>query len=281
MRYLLFLMAILGIGCSRERVIPDETLAEIFRDAYLINAYTEEQRLPLDSLELYRPIFARYGYTVENVRYTIGSFSRRKSAKLSDVVERATALLEAGSEHYKSEVAALDTVDNVALRRYTRTFYSDSLVRVSRLRDTARLHLRLDSIRSGQYEVAFDYLVDSLDKNTLLRARMWFEGEDGKRESNPQTITLRKLRREHVARTFRADTSARALVLRLGYVDRERLKTPDITLYDLKVVYTPELQTAIDSLYHDQLGLRIFADEFFAAFAPDSLQLPLHGDDAR
>jgi hypothetical protein len=278
MRYLLFLMAILGAGCARERVIPDETLAEIFRDAYLINAYTDNRGLLLDSLELYRPVFARYGYTAENVRYTIGNFSRRKSAKLSDVVERAVEMLEAGSEYYGREVAALDTVDNVALRRYTRTLYSDTLIRVSRLKDTTRLHLRLDSLRAGQYVVSYEYLVDSLDRNTTLRARMWLEGGDGKKMLNPQMQILRKFRREKTTRILQADTSVRALVLRLGYVDRERMKTPDITLYDLKVVYTPTLQSAIDSLYYDQLGLHIFADEFFTAFAPDSLQLPLHGE---
>ena len=76
-------------SCARDKVIPDEELARIFRDAYLINAYVSDRGVKLDSLELYEPVFSRYGYTAEDVRYTIGNFSRRKSAKLSDVVEQS------------------------------------------------------------------------------------------------------------------------------------------------------------------------------------------------
>ena len=71
-------------SCARDKVIPDEELARIFRDAYLINAYVSDRGVKLDSLELYEPVFSRYGYTAEDVRYTIGNFSRRKSAQLSD-----------------------------------------------------------------------------------------------------------------------------------------------------------------------------------------------------
>lgn len=101
-------------SCARDKVIPDEELARIFRDAYLINAYVSDRGVKLDSLELYEPVFSRYGYTAEDVRYTIGNFSRRKSAKLSDVVEQSIRLLEEESAYYKYEVGVLDTIDNVA-----------------------------------------------------------------------------------------------------------------------------------------------------------------------
>lgn len=67
----------------------------------------------------------------------------------------------------------------------------------------------------------------------------------------------------------------------LLYGTREKFRRPDVTIYDLKVSYTPETAEAVDSLYIDQLGLKIFADEFFSVFSPDSLQLPLHGEASR
>ena len=214
-------------SCARDKVIPDEELARIFRDAYLINAYVSDRGVKLDSLELYEPVFSRYGYTAEDVRYTIGNFSRRKSAKLSDVVEQSIRLLEEESAYYKYEVGVLDTIDNVARRRFTRTVYSDSLTR---------------------------------------------KGES--------SSILRKSSRERVSRILQADSSARSLVLSL-YGTREKFRRPDVTIYDLKVSYTPETAEAVDSLYIDQLGLKIFADEFFSVFSPDSLQLPLHGEASR
>lgn len=272
--------AVAALGsCARDRVIPDDELARIFRDAYLINAYVSDQGLKIDSLELYEPVFNRYGYTAEDVRYTIGNFSRRKSAKLSDVVEQSIQLLEKESAYYKYEVGVLDTIDNVARRRFSRTVYTDSLIRVNRLKDTARLRLRIPNVRPGEYRVSFDYLVDSLDENYSPRMQMWFVGTDSSR-LNEYSTTLRKLSRENLSRPLQADTSARAMVISL-YGSRERLKRPQITVYDLKVTYTPETEDAVDSLYIEQLGLKIFADEFFAVLTPDSLQLPLHGDEAR
>lgn len=267
--------AVAALSCSREKVIPDPVLAQIFRDAYLTNAYIDERQIRFDSLEIYEPIFRRYGYTAENFRYTIGSFSRRKSANLSDVVEQAIAMLESEAAYYKREVAVLDTIDNVARRRYTRPFYADSLIRVSRLRDTARLRIRLEDVRPGEYNISYGYLIDSLDENRILRTRLWLEGESDTLRGDEYTMTLRKFRRSEITRTLRADTSMRTLVLSL-YQTNGALKRPDVTIYDLKVTYTPEVERAVDSLYHDQLNLRIFSDEYFPSLAPDSLELPLH-----
>ena len=74
-------------ACARHTIIPDDELAQIFHDAFLTNAYIGSQNVRIDSLNIYEPIFARYGYTTEDVQYTIGNFSKRKSARLGDVVE--------------------------------------------------------------------------------------------------------------------------------------------------------------------------------------------------
>ena len=88
------LAALCAAACAHHKIIPDEKLALIFHDAFLANAYVGNRNLVKDSLNLYEPIFARYGYTTEDVHYTIGNFSKRKSARLGDVVERAIAMLE-------------------------------------------------------------------------------------------------------------------------------------------------------------------------------------------
>ena len=267
---LLALLGLLAAACARHTIIPDETLAMIFRDAFLSNAYISEERIPTDSLRIYEPIFARYGYTTDDVHYTIGNFSKRKSARLSDVVERAIDLLEAEGKVYNRRVAILDTIDNVARRRFTRTVYSDSLIRVTRIKDTARLRVRIPDTRPGEYRVSFDYLIDSLDENLAPRMRVWLVEADSSRKGESSSI-LRKSSRERVSRILQADSSARSLVLSL-YGTREKFRRPDVTIYDLKVSYTPETAEAVDSLYIDQLGLKIFADEFFRAAMPaDSL----------
>ena len=88
------LFAVLFAACARHKIIPDDKLAQIFHDAFLTNAYIGSEGVKTDSLRIYEPIFARYGYTTDDVHYTIGNFSKRKSARLGDIVERAIEMLE-------------------------------------------------------------------------------------------------------------------------------------------------------------------------------------------
>ena len=74
---LLVAAALAATGCRRYKVIPDRTLGQIFHDAMLTNAYVDNQGVNVDSLNIYEPIFARYGYTTEDVRYTLEEFSSR------------------------------------------------------------------------------------------------------------------------------------------------------------------------------------------------------------
>ncbi len=258
-------------GCARHRIIPDDELALIFHDAFLTNAYLNTENVRSDSLRLYEPIFAHYGYTTEDVHYTIGNFSKRKSARLGDVVEEAIDLLEAEGKIYNRAVAILDTIDNVALRTFTHPVVSDTLIRVSALRDTSRLSFVID-VEPGSYEVSLKYRIDSLDRNPRgLRSSMWLERRDSTR-SNPYTTTLRRNREESLSRRFTADSTHRRLHIHL-LTFGETPQRPSITVRDLKVEFTPPTRDAVERLYEKQLNIRIFADEFFrGALSPqDSL----------
>lgn len=258
-------------GCRHHTIIPDEELARIFHDAFLANSLLQNRDTKKDSLLVYEPIFERYGYTTEDVRYTIGNFSKRKSARLGDVVEQAIVLLEAEGEALTRTVAALDTVNNVARRTTRRVIRRDTLIRVSSLKDTARLRIVLDSLRPGEYRVRTRYEVDSLDMNRTLRAQVWTEDARGK-QSGVYSIQLRKKREESFDRTLKADTAARRLVIDFWRPQAGERKRPHITLRDLEISYTLPVEQALDTLYYRQLDIRIFADEFIS-FAQDSLQL--------
>jgi len=273
-RLLYILVSGLVAACSGYKIIPDDELALIFRDAYLSNAYLQQQGLRLDSVNIYEPIFAEYGYTTADVQYTIGNFSKRKSARLSDVVERAIRLLEAEAQRLDGEVAILDTIDRIARRTFRRTLRADSLIRVVRLRDTTLLQFDFDDIRPGDYRIAFDYLVDSLDENTQLRSCVWFERADGRRVNVSPTYLTRR-RAADFAREMTADTSVRRLVLRLYEVRSSTPRRPHMTVRNLRVVYTPPTAEAVDSLFLRQLNLKLFADDFCNPVpAADRIALP-------
>ncbi len=258
---LCLLAALLAGACVHHKIIPDEELALIFRDAFLANSYLGDRHPDTDSLKIYEPIFARYGYTTADVQYTIGNFSKRKSARLGDVVERSIELLEAEGKHYNREVAIRDTIDRVATRTFTRRIHADSLIRVRSLRDTARLRFAFD-VSPGEYRIRLRYRVDSLDRNPSgLRGAMWLERRDSTRAAQ-FNMTMYRGREERFTRTFIADSTHTRLHLALANFPG-RPKRPSIEVRDLTVEYTPPTAAAVDSLYAKQLDIRIFADEFF------------------
>lgn len=116
----------------------------------------------------------------------------------------------------------------------------------------------------GEYELRLKYLVDSLDRNEKgLRGVVWLENRDGGRSSVYST-TLRRNRTENFTRRFTVDTTHRRL--HLDFLDfREKPLRPSVTVTGLEIDYIPTTSVAVDSLYRQQLDLRIFADEFLRA----------------
>ena len=264
-RLFALLLLLTAGACQRHTIIPDDQLALIFRDAFLVNAHLNHEA-KRDSLKVYEPIFARYGYTTADVQYTIGNFSKRKSARLGDVVEAAIVLLEKEGKVYEREVEILDTIDRTAERLMTRTVRSDSLLRVRTLKETARLRIALPA-EAGSYTLEFDYRVDSLDRNDRLRGEWWFERADGSR-STIATTQLRKQSDEHYTRTFRADTTHRTLHIDIGLVEG-KWKQPALTVRNLTLTHQLNTAEAVERMADRQFNVRIFADEFFGALQPD------------
>lgn len=262
-------IAVAAAACSRHRIIPDKTLAMIFHDAFLTNAYLETKRFNTDSLDIYGPVFEKYGYTVQDVQYTIGNFSKRKSKHLGDVVEETIKILEEEGKVYEKEVAVLDTIDNIARRTFRRTVYADSLLHMSRLRDTSLLQITVEGLLPGEYKIDFDYRIDSLDEATGRKALFFFERADGSSYANTQQSLYKNKRTEHISRTLNADTAARRLRLKLyNFSFPKQAKHRDragIEITDLKVVFTPEKEAAVDSLFERQMPVRIFFVDLFAA----------------
>ena len=275
---LLGLCLLTAAACARHKIIPDKTLAEIFHDAFLTNAYLENRRFSTDSLDIYSPIFEKYGYTVADVQYTLGNFSKRKNARLGDVVERTIKQLEEEGLYWEREAAVLDTIDNMAQRAFRRTIVSDSLIRVARLRDTDRLHITLDNLLAGEYKIDFDYRVDSLDDATSRRAVFIFQRADSTLVSRQQQSIYRNYRTEHISRTMVADTTVKRLKINLMEFSQPRaprkLNHFGVTFSNFRVVYTPNADAAVDSLFERQLPVRIFFKDFFQA---DDLQERIEG----
>lgn len=267
-------LMVLGIGCSGPRVIPDDILIKIFHDAYIANAYMEECRIRQDSLLIYEPIFQRYGYTMEDLQYTITNFTERKSAMLSDIMGEVNHMLDAESRREAKRMIVLDTIDNIAKRQYTRTIYADTLIRVKRLRDSSKLRITIEDIIPADYNISFDYHIDTLDENRNSRIEVMFIDSEGKEKAR-HTMMMSRYRDGKYTHKMSADTSIRKLFINIFYHPaNEESKTPDITVRNLKVVRHLPTEVCVDSLYLEQLDIRLFNHDLMTGFTADTVALP-------
>lgn len=257
--------ALLAVACNKPKEVPDAVLGNIFHDAMLVNAYLNiNTEFKIDSMNIYEPIFAHYGYTTEDVQYTINNFSRRKSIRLSDVAEYMIGMLEQESASLNMQVVRQDTIENVARRRFTYTLLSDTTIVVKENADSSRLRFVVDNLRPGHYEVKGSYTLDSLDREPNRRMYIYYERADSTR----QQLLNGALQRRDVATfsqnyTLDADDSlARRLVVDLFHYNREpkTRKAPLMTVHDIKITYTPPIEESVRQLFNEQAQMRIFSD---------------------
>ncbi|MFI3282335.1 MAG: DUF4296 domain-containing protein [Rikenellaceae bacterium] len=262
----LLLTSMVGGGCSQQKIIPDVVLSDIFKDAFLVNAYISVKSPNLDSLNIYEPIFEKYGYTVEDVQYTIGNFSKRKSARLGNVVERAITLLEMEGVTYDREVAIIDTIASQSRRMESEVVYQKDEIQLYSQSDTVNVVLNIYNIRNGEYSLRFDYLIDSLDENYgSYRSEMWFKKgyptEENKldRHNRESGYLQRKNVLEHRSRAVVNEEFEAMEITLVNLVNKK--KEPHVTLRNIEVVYTPTQEAAIQAIYDKMLHVNIFSDE--------------------
>ena len=262
-----------GVGCQRQREIPDEDLIKIFHDAYLANAYIGESGINEDSLYLYEPIFERYGYTVKDMQHTLKTFSERKSALLSDLMNRVSDQLQAEAKLEARKIVVLDTIDNVARRKYTRTVYEDSLIRVKRLRDTNDLRIKIKDLTTGDYTISFDYYIDTLDENRNSRVLVYAMKNDTL-ETLRHTMMLSRYRDASYTRKLSIDTAHTEIFIDMFYhPHNEESKLPDIKITNFKVVRVLPTDVSVDSLYQKQLDIRLLNYDLMMGFTADTIRI--------
>ena len=171
------------------------------------------------------------------------------------------------------KIVVLDTIDNVAKRRYTRTVYEDSLIRVKRLRDTNKLRITINDLATGDYTITFDYLIDTLDENRNSRVEVYALAGDTL-ETLRHTMMLSRYRQSSYTRRLSIDSTHTEIHIDMYYhPQNEESKLPDITIRNFKVVRVLPTSVSVDSLYQKQLNLRLFNYDLMMGFTADTIRI--------
>lgn len=270
--FAIILILLATVSCKELRTIPDDKLSLIVQDLALVNAYAQQENINTDSLDIYTPVFDKYGYTMADFRYTLTTFSKRKSMRVSDIINETTKLLESDFNRYNKAVAALDSVDARSRRLYAEPIKIDSTIKVRRISDTSHLRLSIP-VKEGRYRITYRYTLDSSDTNYGMRSSFIVK-DTGKinRTVNTQWLSPRNSKRIEV--NVDATPVSRRLTLSLGGYGKN-MQTPHLTIDSLKIVYLPPATEAVQRITDSLFKYKLRIDD--ATFPPkNSLTPPLY-----
>lgn len=253
------------ISCNSPKEISDHELGEIFHDAMLVNAYIQHNRQKeLDSMNIYEPILAKYGYTKEDMHYTLNKITRRKSASLANVADYMISSLSEESDRLGKDVAKHDTINNVVMRRYKQIIYQDSAIVATTEADTSLVQISIPHAQPGHYRIEAEYTLDKKDKGIGRRYFISWMNYD----TLVRNISNSPLVSGHRGRIFcdawikEEDSMANNLLIDFTRFNlkKHRLKKTPITIHDIKITYSPPVKESHERLFREQSQMRIFSD---------------------
>jgi hypothetical protein len=268
-RYIRIITSLLFAGtllaCNAPKIIPDRELGQIFHDAMLVNAFIQHNRqMELDSMNIYEPILAKYGYTKEDMHYTLNKITRQKSASLGNVADYMINTLTEESEKLNVKVAKMDTIESVARRRYEQILLRDTTIVATTEADTAKLQITVPHAQKGLYRLEVSYTLDKDDKGIGRRYYVdWMRGDSLVRNiTNAPLIRGRKGKISVEAWLATGDSLADCMQIDFTRFNlkKNRLKKTPMTIHEIKVLYTPTIDESRERMLREQSHMRIFAD---------------------
>lgn len=269
MKQLLYsLVVALGLSlmwaCNSHKLIPDKELAMIFHDAMLVNAFitSDSRSHNTDSVNIYEPIFAKYGYTVDDFHYTMDNFSRRKSARLSDVAEVMLLLLDREAQELNTQVTKLDTIENVARRRFTRTLLEKENIEIKGDADTALMNFTLENIGMGDYTISGYYTLPKESKinNRRMLVRWYRPDSSFSQAVNTMVYVRDSINFIQKVKLDQPDMTRMFVSFNHFNNPKDRIKKPKMTIHSIRIEYTPTLEECVRRLFNEQSSMQIFAD---------------------
>jgi len=255
-KYLLAaLSAAFALTACGPRTIPDQQLALIIRDVFLVNAYqeTEHPDIDIDSVDIYEPILDRYGYTNDDFRRSLNQMALKKSSRLSELIDQATADIAAENDLYQGRDRLRARIDSTLEARYLDTVFwrPASPIVVRRMADIDSLLLELTA-EEGTYRLSFAYLIDSTDANGYVPSRFYLRDSTG-RNAGSRSSALTRHRRSTYRTEIAALATADSLLIRLADYTSAPTR-PDIAVDSILLVHTAPVAVNRDRYVHEMLG---------------------------
>lgn len=233
-------------SCNKPKTIPNDKLQTILKEIYVANAYMANNYGGRDTTDVYSPILEKHGYTVDDLKYTITGFSRRKSARLADVIENTIREMEVDYNLIAAGVVKLDTIDARAGERFSKVVFFEDSLRIRRVSDTSKLRITISPIEAGRYKISYVYKLDTTDHNGSIRGMHNYLDSTG-RQLNYDSHWFTSGERRTYSANLDVRPNAKKLVLTLGNYSKN-MKTPHLDVDSIMVKHYLPKEVALDSI---------------------------------
>lgn len=189
-RKILFLpLLALVFSCSGPDAIPSDTMEDIITEALLTDAVITSGHEDLgrgsifDTIDFYTPILRKYGYTLNDFRYTVDAMSSRKSNPLNEIYGRVAKAVDSLANHAEYHYRIALRIDSTAKAFYADTIYSrDTIIKGS----LSKYKIVLTDLKKGTYTVMFNYTTLS-DYRAGVKALGYRSSKRGDKRVEPLT----------------------------------------------------------------------------------------------
>ncbi len=120
---ILTIILLTAVSCEEHRTIPRKKLSKIYYEMYLADealSSSRKLRRMTDSLQLYEPIFNKYGYTTDDYLYTVDIYLENP-AKYRKIFDRTKKMLEEKKEELQAIYTAETYYDRLMRWRFLDT----------------------------------------------------------------------------------------------------------------------------------------------------------------
>ncbi|MFI3266606.1 MAG: hypothetical protein R3Y15_05570 [Rikenellaceae bacterium] len=231
----------------RKKIITTEHMEIITAEIFVANAYGSFAELMMqDSIDMYEPIFNKYGYTATDMLYTITELTKRKSVRYTDILEGAILRIERVHDSLDRIVKAQDTVDMLMVKTYSTRVYDLPELVVDNIKDTSNLSIKVP-VEPGSYELSFRYFIDSEDKNSPISYRYGIINKSGRYRSISTYHMKKSLSEKRDLTIPNVSEQDSLLYLQLGVYPKTMTGEPHIRFDSLTLYHLPVLESVKDS----------------------------------
>ena len=199
------LVLLLAVACRGPRVIPKDTMTDIYTDMFLADQMVRDADIPraqMDTMLLYEAVFEKYGYDTEDYLYSL-RFYLKDPERFGKVFENVAKRLEGEVEALKkivelrNRIASKRDADYPLVDSLLAPFSKESVfVGLARVeRDTSRYPawFRLAAVHEDTLMVSVDSLAALRGRDSLSKEKPSLEVELAEPVRKPE---LKKDRKE-------------------------------------------------------------------------------------